>query len=304
VKVLLARKLGFCFGVERAIQAAQHTLSRRRGEVCSLGEIIHNRPVVDQLAAEGLKVVEDPAGASGTVLVRSHGEPPEVLAELRARGVRIVDATCVLVKRAQRIVAELARQGYRVVVIGQAEHPEVRAVCGYAPGVICVDSSEDLQRLPAGGKLGVICQTTHSIEHFGRMVGGIVARGYSEVKVVNTLCREVRRRQEAAVELTRQVEVMFVLGGRQSANTRELARLCARQGVDTYQLEGWGDFKGRMAAGKKVAGVTAGASTPRWIIDQFVRNLRQFHPSASDKPAERPSRRGRTAGKAKAPGHG
>jgi 4-hydroxy-3-methylbut-2-enyl diphosphate reductase len=276
MEVKLARKLGFCQGVERAIDAAEDALAHRDGGICSLGEIIHNRQVVERLARRGLRVIDRPEEAAGKVLIRSHGESPDVLEALRKRGVEIVDATCVLVKRAQQIVADLAGEGYRVVVIGQDHHPEVRAVCGYAPDVVCVDSPEDLDKLPAGGKLGIICQTTHSIDHFGDMVGRIVARGYSQIKVVNTLCQEVKRRQGAAVELAGQVDVMFVLGGTQSANTRELARLCARQGVPTYQLEGWQDFTPEMAAGRKVAGVTAGASTHKQIIEEFVRELERF----------------------------
>ncbi len=278
MEVKLAKKLGFCFGVEHAIQTAEQTLADRGGPIMSLGEIIHNRQVVEALARKGLEVADDPSDVNGTVLIRSHGEGPEVLAELRGRGAEIVDATCVLVKRAQKIVAELAADGYRVVVIGQASHPEVRGVCGYAPDVICVDTPDELDRLPAGGKIGIICQTTHSLEHFGRMVGFIVARGYSEVKVVNTLCNEVGRRQAAAVELACQVDVMFVLGGKQSANTRELANLCAEQGVPTHHLENWGDFRPEMAAGKKAAGVTAGASTPKWVVEEFAENLRAFQP--------------------------
>ena len=278
MEVRLAKKLGFCFGVEHAIQTAEKTLADRGGPIMSLGEIIHNRQVVEALAGKGLEVADDPSGVSGTVLIRSHGEGPEVLAELRARGAEIVDATCVLVKRAQKIVAELADDGYRVVVIGQASHPEVRGVCGYAPDVICVDTPDELDLLPAGGKIGIVCQTTHSLEHFGRMVGLIVARGYSEIKVVNTLCNEVRLRQAAAVELAREADVMFVLGGMQSANTRELARLCAEQGAATHHLENWNDFRPEMAAGKKVAGITAGASTPKWIVEEFAENLRAFEP--------------------------
>ena len=276
MEVRLAKKLGFCFGVEHAIQTAEQTLTERGGPIMSLGEIIHNRQVVEALAHRGLEVVDSPSDVSGTVIIRSHGEGPEVLAELRGRGAEIVDATCVLVKRAQKIVAELAADGYRVVVIGQASHPEVRGVCGYAPDVICVDTPEELDRLPAGGKIGIICQTTHSLEHFGRMVGLIVARGYSEIKVVNTLCSAVRDRQAAAVELAGQVDVMFVLGGRQSANTRELTRLCAEQDVPTHHLEDWNDFTSEMIAGKKTAGITAGASTPKWIIEEFAENLRAF----------------------------
>jgi len=267
-------------GVERAIEAAEETLARRGGEISSLGEIIHNSQVVEHLAAKGLKVAKDPDSVTGTVLIRSHGEGPEVLEALRARGVEIIDATCVLVKRAQKIVAQLKEEGYRVVVVGQASHPEVRGVCGYAPDVVCVDGPDDLDLLPGGGKLGVICQTTHSLEHFGRMVGRIVARGYTEVKVVNTLCNEVRNRQQAAVMLAREVDVMFVLGGLQSANTRQLARLCLEQDVPTHYLENWDGFRAEMAAGKKVAGITAGASTPKWVVEEFAENLRAFEPGA------------------------
>ena len=281
MEVRTARKLGFCFGVERAIEAAENTLAAGTGEISSLGEIIHNRQVVERLADKGLKVIDDPEQAAGKVLIRSHGEGPEVFEKLRRRGVEIVDATCVLVKQAQQVVAKLAQEGYRVVVIGQAEHPEVKAVCAYAPDVICIDALEDLDQLPVGGKLGIVCQTTHSPQHFGQMVGQIVSRGYLEVRIVNTLCREACDRQAAAVELAREVEVMFVLGGKQSANTRRLARLCAEEGVSTHHLEGWQEFTPQMVAGKKLAGVTAGASTPRWVIEEFVGSLRDFQPPAS-----------------------
>ena len=278
MEVKLASKLGFCFGVERAIEMAERVLAQHPEGVYSLGEIIHNRQVVEEFSRKGLKVINDVNQAKGIVLIRSHGEPPEVFEQLRNRGVEIVDATCVLVKRAQQIVANLAKEGYRVVVVGQAEHPEVRAVLGYANDVICVDTPEDLERLPIGGRFGIVCQTTHSPEHFGKMVGLIVARGCKEIKVVNTLCEEVRRRQAAAIKLAREVDVMFVLGGKQSANTRELANLCAKQGTTSYHLEGWEDFSPEMVSGKRIAGVTAGASTPRWVIEEFVDNLRRFTP--------------------------
>ena len=278
MEVRLARKHGFCYGVENAIeQAARVVAAGESGTIYSLGEVIHNRQVVDSLAAEGLKVMEDPDEASpgDTVLIRSHGVPPEVIETLSERGADVVDATCVLVKKAQDIVRELDREGYQVVVIGDENHPEVRGVIGYARNVICVDSPDHLDSLPPGGKLGIISQTTHSPELFGEMIGRIAAMGSAELKVVNTLCLETRRRQEAAVELAREVDVMFVLGGRQSANTRQLARLCQGVGVATYHLETWSDFRPEMVAGRAVAGVTAGASTPEWIIQDFVEHLQQ-----------------------------
>lgn len=277
MEVKLAKKLGFCFGVERAIELAVETLEQQSaGAIYSLGEVIHNTQVVEHLSAKGLKVLHRPEEAEpgDTVLIRSHGVPPQVIEQLKQRGARVLDATCVLVKKAQTIVAQLAAEGYQVVVIGDENHPEVRGVLGYAKGIICVDSPEQLGRLPHGGRLGIICQTTHSPDHFGRMVGKIAAMGYRELKVINTLCAETRHRQEAAVELAGQVDVMFVLGGRQSANTQELARLCDEAGVPTYHLESWAGFEGRMVDGKTVAGVTAGASTPEWIIEEFVAKLR------------------------------
>ncbi|NQU76437.1 MAG: 4-hydroxy-3-methylbut-2-enyl diphosphate reductase, partial [Planctomycetes bacterium] len=230
----LAKKRGFCFGVEKAIEQAERIVDHgEAGKIYSLGELIHNHQVVDHLSGRGLKVLESPCKAcSGdTVLIRSHGEPPKVIQTLKQRDANIVDATCVLVKKAQEIVRQLDREGYHVVVIGDEHHPEVRGVIGYAANVICVDSPDQLSRLPKTGKLGIICQTTHSPELFGQMVGRIAAMGYSELKVVNTLCPETRRRQNAAIELAGEVDVMFVLGGRQSANTRRLAQLCEQAGV-------------------------------------------------------------------------
>lgn len=279
MEVRLATKLGFCFGVEGAIEQAHLTVSQASARnVYSLGEVIHNRQVVDRLAEKGLKVLESPEQAQpgDTVLIRSHGVPPEVIEALKARGATVVDATCVLVKKAQTIVRQLDQEGYQVVVIGDENHPEVRGVVAYARNVVCVDSPEQLSRLPKSGKLGIICQTTHSPEHFGQMVGRIAAMGYRELKVINTLCLEVKRRQQAAVELAQQVDVMFVLGGRQSANTRELAHLCEQAGVTTYHLESWADFAHDMVAGKKIAGVTAGASTPEWTIKEFVTKLEEL----------------------------
>jgi len=277
MEVRLARKRGFCIGVESAIEQASRIVETGRpGTIYSLGEVIHNRQVVDHLAEQGLKVLDRPEQArpGDTVLVRSHGAPPAVIDTLRRRGADVVDATCVLVKRAQKIVQQLEREGYQVVVIGDENHPEVQGVIGYARSVICVDSPDQLGRLPTHGKLGIICQTTHSPELFGEMVGRIAAMGYAELKVVNTLCLETRHRQQAAVELAREVDVMFVLGGRQSANTRQLARLCEEAGVRTFHLESWKDFQPAMVEGRDVAGVTAGASTPEWIIDEFVKDLR------------------------------
>ncbi|MBP7937619.1 MAG: 4-hydroxy-3-methylbut-2-enyl diphosphate reductase [Phycisphaerae bacterium] len=280
MEVRLARKRGFCFGVEDAIELAERTLSEKgTGGVVALGPVIHNAQVVERLERAGLNQSADLESlAPGTsVLIRSHGAAPETYQQVRDRGLEIVDATCVLVKRAQTVVRQLHEEGYQVVMIGDANHPEVRGVIGYAPNVIVVDSEEHLDEvLPPRGRLGILCQTTHAPEHVAEMIGAIARRPFRELKVVNTLCLEVVRRQEAAVELAHEVDVMFVLGGLHSANTQELARLCREEGTRTFHLETWDQFEPEMVDGCRVAGITAGASTPDFIIDAFVQKLEAF----------------------------
>jgi 4-hydroxy-3-methylbut-2-enyl diphosphate reductase len=180
----------------------------------------------------------------------------------------------VLVKRAQKVVRELHEQGYHVIMIGDPNHPEVRGVIGYAPEVTVIDHRTNLAEvLPEKGKLGIVAQTTHSPEHVAEMIGKILRRPYREVRIVNTLCVEVTRRQKAAIALCKEVDVMFVLGGLHSANTREIARLCREAGRETHHLETWEQFDPSMIKGKKIAGLTAGASTPEWVITEFARKL-------------------------------
>lgn len=276
MKVLVAEKCGFCHGVRNAISVAERILATE-GEVYSLGPIIHNKDVVDRLAREGLKTVggvdEIP---SGTVLIRSHGAAPAQVAKLKEKGLHIVDATCVLVKRVQRIAAELERDGYKVVIVGEQNHPEVQAVVGCAREVIVVADESDLHRLPQNAKLGLVCQTTQDPERFGKVLGAIGRGSFSELKVINTLCREAIKRQESAVQLCKSVDIMFVLGGLESANTRRLAELCAKVNKRTFHLQNWGELDIRVLSGSETAGVTAGASTPDWIVSVFVQNLEAF----------------------------
>jgi 4-hydroxy-3-methylbut-2-enyl diphosphate reductase len=274
--VLIAEKCGFCHGVRNAISVAEEILVKD-DNVFSFGPIIHNPDVVDRLAGSGLKTVyrvEDIQ--SGTVLIRSHGAAPEQIRKLREKGLNIIDATCILVKRVQRIAGELEKSGYRVVVIGEENHPEVKAVMGCAKDVVVIADESDLYKLPANARLGVVCQTTQNPEHFGRMLGAMVKVGFTELKVINTLCKEAIKRQESAVRLCKEVDIMFVLGGLESANTRRLADLCKRVNEHTFHLQSWNELDKSVLLGRKKAGVTAGASTPDWIIDEFVENLRHY----------------------------
>jgi len=277
MEVKVATSRGFCFGVEDAIEIAQTAVEKRGpGRVVALGPLIHNQEVVEKLERAGLRQSGDldTIEPSEAVLIRSHGASPETFTKARHRGLEVVDATCVLVKRAQEVVKQLHDEGYHVVMIGDANHPEVRGVIGYAPNVTVVDSGTDLEEaLPYRERLGIVAQTTHSPEHVADMIATILKRPYREVKIVNTLCLEVTRRQAAAVALCAEVDVMFVLGGLHSANTQEMARLCIEQGCPTFHVETWEQFDPSMIDGHSVAGVTAGASTPEFVIEEFVRNL-------------------------------
>jgi (E)-4-hydroxy-3-methyl-but-2-enyl pyrophosphate reductase len=277
MKVLVAEKCGFCHGVRSAISMAEKTLAEARGAVYSLGPIIHNKDEVERLAKAGLRTVADIEEiASGTVIIRSHGAAPAQIAKLHEKGLNIVDATCILVKRVQHIAGELEKDGYQVVIVGEENHPEVQAVMGCAKKVVVIADESDLKKLPGKGKLGIVCQTTQEPEHFGNMLGAIGRRSFSELKVINTLCHEAIKRQESAVRLCKVVDVMFVLGGLSSANTRRLAELCKKFNNQTFYLQNWAELDIKVLSNKEVAGVTAGASTPDWIIEEFVSNLEAF----------------------------
>lgn len=277
MKVLVADKCGFCPGVRNAIRTAEQVLASSEGRpVYSLGPIIHNPTEVQRLASAGLRVVQTPdeVGEGGTVLIRSHGAAPAQIQVLKQKGVRIIDATCVLVKRLHRIAMALEQAGYQVVIIGQAHHPEVQGVCGYLNRPIVVSSEDDISKIGSRSRLGIVSQTTQSPHTFAAMVGAICRGPFRELKVVNTLCRESCKRQQAAVRLSKQVDVMFVLGGLDSANTKSLAELCKRHNPNTYHLEDIQGLDKRMLEASQIVGVTAGASTPDAVIGQFVEFLR------------------------------
>jgi 4-hydroxy-3-methylbut-2-enyl diphosphate reductase len=176
----------------------------------------------------------------------------------------------------QHIAEELEKDGYQVVIVGEENHPEVQAVMGCAKDVVVIADESDLAKLPGNAKLGIVSQTTQGPENFGDMLGAIGRGSFSELRVINTLCQEAIKRQESAVRLCKKVDVMFVLGGLESANTRRLAELCKEHNSETFHLQNWNEFDRLMVFGKDMAGVTAGASTPDWIIDEFVKNLEAF----------------------------
>lgn len=282
MKVLRAEHLGYCFGVQDAMELAQRAAQERRG-VYALGPLIHNHQAIERLAQAGVRTVERPEQVEGgTVIIRAHGVTPEVMAAARRHSDEVVDATCVLVRRAQEAVRQLHEEGYTVVILGDADHPEVRAMVGFAPAVRVVGESGQLEQVPLNVRLGIVGQTTLSQERFAALLGQIAARPFREMRIINTLCHEVDRRIEAAIALCGRVDVMFVLGGPHSANTRELVHVCRERGVPTHHLADWAAFRPEYVRGCRVAGVTAGASTPDFVIREFIQNLERVDPQAGE----------------------
>jgi 4-hydroxy-3-methylbut-2-enyl diphosphate reductase len=233
---------------------------------------------MERLGKRGFCVIEslDEAGAAGVLLVRSHGLRPDVVEQARARGLGIVDATCPLVRRVQTLAVELAEQGYRVIVAGEAAHPEVRAILGHVPGASVVGSAEDLAALDLGGRVALVAQTTFSPDRFQEMAAAMMGRDLPEVRVVDTICAATVDRQRAAAQLAERVDVMIVLGGRNSANTNRLAERCRAHGVETYHLEHAGEVRAEHLRGRRRVGIAAGASTPHWIIEATLERIRDL----------------------------
>jgi 4-hydroxy-3-methylbut-2-enyl diphosphate reductase len=273
VKIILAEKAGFCFGVKRAIKLAQDVASKKR--VYTLGPLIHNPQEVKRLQNQGISPISTLKRAKeGVLLIRSHGIDPKKILEGKRKGLKIIDATCPYVKKAQRLAKSLKEEGYKVVIIGEKKHPEVLGIKAAAgERALILENSCQAERLPASKKIGVVAQTTQSPENFKEVVARLLDKS-EELKVYNTICDSTFARQEAAQKLASQVDLVIVIGGYNSANTRRLAEICRKRRVKTYHLEEARELDPRWLKGKRRIGVTAGASTPDWIIKGLINKIK------------------------------
>ena len=280
MEILLAKSAGFCFGVKRATQMAFEA-SAEHEHICSLGPIIHSPQVVQKLAEKGVAVVDQvEAIPEGAVIIRSHGVTAGEMRALRSRDLTIVDATCPFVKKAQEYAARLAVEGYTVVIVGEAEHPEVQGIVSFADGgkVLVVANATEAGILPRMGRVGIVAQTTQSFDNL-RQVADICLEKCQELHVFNTICDATTVRQNEAREIARQVDVMLVIGGFNSANTSRLAQICREIQPATPHLETADEVRSDWFAGADRVGITAGASTPRWLIDEVVSRVAEVtHP--------------------------
>ncbi len=282
ITIQKAERLGLCFGVKRAITVLK-TAVNKYGRIETLGPLAHNRLLVETLANLGIKPVNRLNQVQGSVLaITTHGTDPTTLSEVRARQLTIIDTTCPIVRKAQKRANELSEAGFHVIIFGEAGHSEVKGLLGWTGGKgIATLNVEHLDEIEPLSRVGIISQTTQTysdfiefIKHFMDKVGPKA----EEIRIINTLCKVTRGQQEAAVRLARKSQLMIVVGGHNSANTRHLVQICSPL-VETHLVETADEVNDSWLAGKHRIGITAGASTPDEVVDELIAKLRSLQSS-------------------------
>ena len=286
MKVKVAETAGFCFGVKRAVDTVYREIESGEKPVYTFGPIIHNEQVVEDLENRGVQVIhseDELEGLSGgTVVIRSHGVSRDVCEKIEARGMKIVDATCPFVKKIHRIVDEEGRKGRHVVIIGSADHPEVQGIMGWASGpVTVVHTAEEAESfVPENGKpISIVAQTTFNYNKFKDLVEILCKKRYDNtvlniLNILNTICNATEERQKEAKAIAGEVDTMLVVGGRHSSNTQKLFEICKKECGNTYYIQTPVDLDSEMFQCSSYVGITAGASTPKKIIEEVQEHVR------------------------------
>ncbi|HZO94303.1 MAG TPA: 4-hydroxy-3-methylbut-2-enyl diphosphate reductase [Candidatus Baltobacteraceae bacterium] len=265
-----AKTQGFCFGVAITVKKAEEAVERLGGDVTTLGHVVHNPQMVAQLEEKGLKnATSVDEVTTGTMFVRAHGLPVETFDKAKERGLTVIDATCPMVTKIHVQAEKLRNDGYKIVVVGDANHPEVKGTLSHVPGAWCIQTVEDVEKLPRASRVGVVVQSTWNGPGFADIVRKLSEK-YYEVRAVNTICTDTKNRQSEVEVLAREVEVMVVVGGKTSANTKHLAELAAMNGARAYHIEGPDELDSSWFEGVRIAGLMSGASTPGWLVDRVA----------------------------------
>lgn len=280
MQIQKARTQGFCFGVELTYKKALSETSER-DDVHTMGNIVHNPIIVNELDEKGLRNVESLDDiATGTLFVRAHGLPPQTIEAAEAKGLRVVDATCPMVTRTQRLAKKLTDEGRTVVILGDPNHPEVKGIAGHAPGSIIMNEwPADETQIRRARRVAVVSQSTLNGDKFRELVGKIAAMNY-EVRVYNTICSDTQGRQKSARELASEVDTMIVIGGSKSANTRHLAEIAQAEGAKAFLIENLDDLQRDWFKGDEHIGIATGASTPGFLADDVIDKLMDWFPEA------------------------
>jgi len=278
VKVELAKWSGYCWGVKRALRLIDRAVRESPGRIYTLGPIIHNPQAVEELRREkGVIPVSDIGSVDrGVLVIRTHGTSPEVLRRAAEKGLDIVDATCPFVKAVQEKARSLVKDGYRLVIVGEKDHPEVSGILAHAGGeALVLESEEDVRGLERIRRAGIVVQTTQELGNFQKMVSALLPKS-KELKIYNTICDATIHRQRSAEELAARSDLMIVVGGRNSGNTRRLHSICLRTGTRSYHIESADELDPDWFRDVKAVGVTAGASTPDYVVREVLNRIEEM----------------------------
>ena len=283
--IVLAESLGFCMGVKRVVDMAYKALDKSNElPVVTLGPLIHNTQEIARLTASGIAVAETATlPKAGTVIIRAHGVAPQAYDELKSRGLKIMDGTCPYVHYSQRKAAELQREGYKVVIVGDKNHPEITGILGFINNdAIVVKSVEEVRALPKLDRVGTIAQTTISPKKYNAILDALRERAI-EVKVCETICDATEENQSAIRELSGEVDLIYVIGGRHSANSNKLVEIAQEKCPRTFLIETADEVNADDLQGVARIGISAGASTPDWMIQRVIERLRAIEKSLANR---------------------
>ena len=271
---MTAKTAGFCFGVKRAIDIAFKIASEKRKGIYTLGPIIHNPQVVDKLKEKGIIPIENIKAKKDirALIIRTHGIPLKLSKEISLKGYEIIDATCPFVKKAQYYAKLLSEEGYQVIILGEKNHPEVKSLMSYViDNAIVIDGKTSLPKLRS--RVGIVVQTTQPLDVLKKVLSEAIVHA-KEIKVYNTICNSTALRLKETENMANKVDVMFVVGGKNSANTTQLTKLCKSLSVPTHHIETSSEIRKEWIEKAKKIGITAGASTPKWIIKEVEKRIR------------------------------
>ena len=277
MEIKVAKSAGFCWGVKRAVNIAVDAVEKGKGRALCLGELIHNRREIERLKSLGMNFIEDmeELQRGDTVVIRSHGVAPQVVDFLKRKGAEVVDATCPFVKDVQEKAVKLQEEGYPVLILGNPKHPEVIGIAGHVKNPMIINTIEELEKLPKMAKLGVVCQTTLNLNFFREAIA-VLSLKVKELKVYNTICSATSIRQKETKELAGKVDVMLVVGGKNSSNTTKLYQIAKSVNPKSFHIESKEEIKEEWFEGAESVGITAGASTPQWVIEEIIQRLQEI----------------------------
>ncbi len=278
MEIIIAKNSGLCYGVKRALQMAKVTRKQKKGEVFTFGDLIHNPQVIQDLKNQGIQSVEGfDQIKKGTVIIRSHGVSPEIYDILSRKKIDIVDATCPIVKRIQKLVAALAEKEDEVIIVGNKKHPEIKGLIGYSKGKgIIIEHENQAKNLPSKKRRAVLAQSTQDLFLFIRVVAALIEKT-EELQVYNTICQSTQTRQKSTSKLASCVDALLIIGGKKSSNTQKLFQISKRILPNTYFIENAGQITPAMVKGAKIIGLSGGASTPPEAIKEAVAKIKSSY---------------------------